>query len=111
VSWQTYEQETTLTSDDLAFDVLAAGIARAGDVPVLIINEPIFVSDGRNSDLRYNLWYPRWAYDQYRALLAEQATTYGWHYLDLWDAVPSALAQKIWNAINEIPAILELPGI
>lgn len=88
VSWQTYTQETILTADDLAFDVLAAGVARAGDVPVLIINEPIFVSDGRNSHLRYNLWYPRWAYDQYRALLAEQATGYGWQYLDFWDAVP-----------------------
>ncbi len=41
----------------------------AGDVPVLIINEPMFISDGQNSDLRYNSFYPRWAYDQFHRLL------------------------------------------
>lgn len=90
VSWQTLATETTLTSDDLAFDVLAAGLQRAGDVPVLIINEPIFISEGENSHLRYNLWYPRWAYDQYRALLAQTMLAAERPYLDLWDAVPAA---------------------
>jgi hypothetical protein len=51
--------------------VLAATLERAGDVPVLLINEPMFISSGQNSDLRYNSFYPRWAYDQYRAMLAE----------------------------------------
>ncbi|MCZ7670394.1 MAG: hypothetical protein M5U34_26160 [Chloroflexi bacterium] len=45
----------------------------AGDVPVLLINEPMFISSGRNSDLRYNAFYPRWAYDQYREMLGETA--------------------------------------
>jgi lysophospholipase L1-like esterase len=71
----------------LAFDVLAAGVARAGEVPLLIVNEPIFISDGRNSDLRYNAWYPRWAYDQYRELLGQRAAAEGWTYLDLWQAI------------------------
>ena len=77
-----------LTGDDLTFDVLRAGLARAGDVPVVLINEPIYVSDGANSDLRYNSFYPRWAYDDYRAQLAALAAAEGWRYLDLWDAIP-----------------------
>ncbi len=88
VSWLDYEQPITLTADQLTFDVLAAGIAAAGDVPLWVINEPMYISDGRNSDLRYNAFYPRWAYDQYRILLAEMATAEGWNYLDLWDAIP-----------------------
>ena len=77
-----------LTADDLAFDVLTAGISRAAEVPVWLINEPMFISDGANSDIRYNAFYPRWAYDQYRQLLADQAAAAGWNYLDLWDAIP-----------------------
>ncbi len=77
----------TLRAEDLAFDVLAAGVAEAGGTPVLIVNEPMFVSHGQNSDLRYNFFYPRWAYDDYRALLAQQAAAHGWDYVDLWDAV------------------------
>jgi hypothetical protein len=76
-----------LSLSDLAFDVLAAGVARAGDIPVLIVNEPMFVSQGQNSDIRYNFFYPRWVYDSYRELLAGQAESNGWPYLDLWQAI------------------------
>jgi hypothetical protein len=75
-----------LLPSQLAFEVLAAGIERAGDVPVLLINEPIFASDGANSELRYNSFYPRWAYDGYRSLLAAEAQAQSWHYVDLWQA-------------------------
>jgi hypothetical protein len=78
---------TNLNTSDLAFDVLAAGVARAGDIPVLIVNEPVFVSQGENSDIRYNFFYPRWVYDAYRELLAEQAESNGWLFLDLWQAI------------------------
>ena len=88
VSWKDLKEPTELNHDLLAFDVLEAGMARAGDVPVLLVNEPMFISSGRNSDLRYNSFYPRWAYDQYRALLARTAAEGGWDYLDLWDAIP-----------------------
>jgi hypothetical protein len=87
-SWLDISARRPLTSDDLAFDVLRAGIARAGDVPLVIINEPIYVSDGANSDVRYNSFYPRWAYDDYREILAAAAAAEGWRYLDLWDAIP-----------------------
>jgi hypothetical protein len=58
-------------------------------VPILIVNEPIFISDGQNSDLRYNAWYPRWAYDSYRELLQKTADIGEWQYLDLWDKIDS----------------------
>ncbi|MCB8945258.1 MAG: SGNH/GDSL hydrolase family protein [Ardenticatenaceae bacterium] len=117
ISWQNFSEPTPLTADSLSFDVLTAGIEMAGDVPVLLVNEPMFISNGRHSDLRYNSFYPRWAYDAYRELLAETAQTNNWHYLDLWDTIPSAeftdspvhltpagnalLAETIMNAIEE----------
>jgi hypothetical protein len=82
------QQPPALQAERLAFDVLAAGLAEAGGVPVLIVNEPMFVSRGQNSHIRYNYFYPRWAYDDYRRLLADMAAARGWKYLDLWDAVP-----------------------
>lgn len=60
----------------------------AGSVPLWIINEPMLISSGKNSNLRYNFFYPRWAYDQYRQLMHTQAHGRGWYYLDLWDIVP-----------------------
>jgi hypothetical protein len=87
VSWQDFKEPVTLTENDLAFDVLGAGLKMVDDVPVLIINEPMFISNGQNSDLRYNSFYPRWAYDQYHALLNDKAMANRWHYLDLWDSI------------------------
>ena len=87
-SWLDVTGPRALTDADLAFDVLAAGIERAGGIPIVIINEPIYISDGENSDLRYNAFYPRWAYEQYRAEMVERASAGGWAYLDLWDAIP-----------------------
>ncbi len=78
-----------LTSDNLALDMLTAGVGVAGSTPMLIINEPIFASSGANSDVRYDSFYPRWAYDEYRALLKQQAHTQHWTYLDLWNTIPA----------------------
>ena len=88
LSWKDVPEPTTLDDELLAFDVLAAGVARAGGIPVLLVNEPMFISHGANSDIRYNSFYPRWAYDQYRALLAARAQENSWDYLDLWDSIP-----------------------
>lgn len=73
--------------DALAFNVLDAGMS-AVPVPTILINEPILISNGLNSDIRYNFFYPRWAYDEYRQLLKEHAAARSWPYLDLWDLVP-----------------------
>ncbi len=87
-SWLDIPTERPLGNTDLTFDLLEAGLSLAGDVPVLLINEPIYISEGANSDIRYNSFYPRWAYDQYRVLLAERAAAAGWALVDLWDALP-----------------------
>jgi hypothetical protein len=87
ISWSVYPEPESFSANDVAFDVVNAGLKLARDVPVLIVNEPIFISSGQNSDLRYNGWYPRWAYNHYRDLLIEQAETHNWHFLDLWDAI------------------------
>ncbi len=64
----------------LALDVIEAGVQLA---PTLVVNEPIYLSAGANSDLRYNHLYPRWAYDSYREAMVSLDVTY----LDLWDFV------------------------
>ena len=81
-------QPPTLQASDLAFDELQAGVQRIGKTPLLIVNEPILISNGKNSDVRYDFFYPRWAYDQYRTLMADQAQAGGWNYVDLWDLLP-----------------------
>lgn len=81
-------QPPHLSESDLAFDILSAGTQMAGDTPLLIVNEPTFISAGKNSDIRYNFFYPRWAYDDYRALLAAQCEQNGWHCVDAWDLIP-----------------------
>jgi hypothetical protein len=73
----------------LLFNVMTAGQDIAGSTPILIVNEPIFIVSGQNSDIRYNDVYPRWAFDQYRAEMAREARQLQWNYLDLWNAVPA----------------------
>jgi hypothetical protein len=79
-----------LDEEQLAFDVLNAGIERAGNIPVLILNEPMFVSQGVNSELRYNFYYPRWAFDDFREMMSEQSEAKKWNYYDFWNAIPAA---------------------
>jgi hypothetical protein len=81
---QLSEELTSLMS----FDILQAGYGIANRVPLLIVNEPIYISKGKNSSVRYNSFYPRWAYDQYRNILATRAQNAGWNYLDVWNIVP-----------------------
>ena len=73
-----------------------------GEIPMLVVNEPIFISDGENSDIRYNFFYPRWAYDEYRQLLAQQSQIDGWDLLDEWNLISP---QEFTNtAIHMTPA-------
>ena len=80
-------QPPTLRETDVRLDLIDAGLRIAGDVPVWIINEPMLISQGINSDIRYNFYYPRWAYDQYRQLMGDTSTTLSWTYYDYWDLV------------------------
>ncbi len=90
----------TSLQGELAFDVLDAGMSIAPNT--ILVNEPMLISDGRNSDIRYNFFYPRWAYDEYRARLAEHAAARNWSYLDLWDLVPATEFTN--SAIHLTPA-------
>lgn len=91
-----------LVSEDLSLDVLEAGFKAAGSTPVLLVNEPIMISSGENSDLRYNFYYPRWAYDDYRSILSSLAGQHDWNYLDLWNLV--AETEYTNSAIHLTPA-------
>lgn len=96
-------QPGALQEADLAFEVLEAGFAAAGGRPVLLVNEPMLISGGENSDLRYNFFYPRWAYDDYREKLAGQAERMGWTYLDVWNLLPDSVNYTN-SAIHLTPA-------
>jgi hypothetical protein len=99
-------QPDQLSSDDLSFDVLEAGILLTGHTPTIIVNQPILIATGPNSDLRYNSYYPRWAYDTYREMMDTEASAQGWTYLDLWDSVPAELFTD--SAIHYSPEGVEL---
>jgi hypothetical protein len=92
----------TLDESQLAFDILEAGLTAAGNIPVVLVNEPMLISSGANSDLRYNFLYPRWAYDDWRLMMEGKAASLGWNYLDLWNLVPTD--QFTNSAIHMTPA-------
>ena len=72
----------------LLLKALDAGHAVAGKIPLVLVNEPIYIATGLHSDVRYNDLYPRWAYDQYRDIIAAQAHSNSWAYLDMWNVIP-----------------------
>jgi hypothetical protein len=72
----------------LLLSAFSAGHDMADSIPVLIVNEPMYIAPGGNTMVRYNDGYPRWAYDQYREAMAARAQSAGWSYLDLWSAIP-----------------------
>jgi hypothetical protein len=82
-------QPIHLQATDLALDIIEAGYSIAAGVPLLLVNEPMFISQGQNSNLRYNFYYPRWAYDDYRQIMQEVSRAHGWQYLDAWNSIPS----------------------
>jgi len=86
----------------LALNMLAEGFNIAGEIPLILVNEPMLISSGNNSDIRYNFFYPRWAYDEYRNIMNEISEENNWQYVDLWDILP---ANEFTNsAIHLTPA-------
>jgi hypothetical protein len=82
-------QPPDLHPEDLSMDILSAGRSMSGNVPILYVNEPIYISGGENSDIRYNFFYPKWAYDHYRQLFAETCQNKSWQCVDEWNLVAS----------------------
>ena len=73
----------------LAFEPIESALRQAGKTQFLLVNEPILVSTGKNSDLRYNFYYPRWAYDRYLAEMEVFTQKHQVDYLNAWNTVPS----------------------
>ncbi len=87
---------------ELDFTPLSTGINLAGETPVWLVNEPILVSRGENNQIRYNFFYPRWAYDAFRDAMRGKAESEGWTFFDLWDVVPEGEFTN--SAIHLTPA-------
>jgi hypothetical protein len=87
---------------DLDFTPLSTGLHLAEETSVWLVNEPILVSRGENNQLRYNFFYPRWAYDAFREAMQGKAEFEGWTYFDLWDIVPEGEFTN--SAIHLAPA-------
>ena len=85
----TFQSREDWSEADLAFWALDAGKQALGNVPLLVVNEPMLISTGKNSEIRYNFYYPRKVYDDYRAWMGEWADGAGVSYLDAWDIVPT----------------------
>ncbi len=77
--------EGALPDGMLNWELLERGLLLAGDTPVIVINEPMLISHGQNSKIRYNYYYPRQAYDAWHESLRERLTENGCELLDLWD--------------------------
>ena len=73
---------------NLAEEIIFNTIAYHPGTDFVLINEPILISTGENSDVQYNYYYPKWAYDHYRSLLQDFTEDHGVEYYDLWDLVP-----------------------
>lgn len=72
----------------MAWEVLDIGKKIAADVPILLINEPMLISDGQNSNIRYNFYYPVEAYDAWRLEFLDRCKTSGWNCQDFWNILP-----------------------
>jgi hypothetical protein len=102
------------------WELLRAGqqMAREANVPLLIINEPMYVGSGPNSDVNYNSFYERALYDRFRAALAAFTQQHAMPYLDLWNSLPPAdfsntslhynldgnraVAQAVWQGLHTL---------
>ncbi|TVR22794.1 MAG: hypothetical protein EA396_05250 [Anaerolineaceae bacterium] len=89
IAWGGFDAPTDDIAAALALDLVAAIAERVAPVDLLIVNQPIFIADGLHSDMRYNAWYPRWAYDAYREALTVAVAALDGGYIDLWDAIPA----------------------
>ncbi len=77
--------EGPLPDEMLNWELLEKGLAMAGDTPVVVINEPMLISSGENSKIRYNYYYPREAYDAWHEALITRIAENGGDLLDLMD--------------------------
>ena len=72
------------------WDFLGIGqqIADKAGVPLLMINEPIYIGGGQYSDINYDEFYQRAGYDQFRVVIADYVKQHHIWYDDIWNLVP-----------------------
>lgn len=70
---------------------MEAGCRAAGarGAVILFVNRPILIGESGTSTINYNALYSRALYDRYREALATYMESWGWWYIDLWDAIPA----------------------
>ncbi len=90
-----------LPVEQMLYQALPAAKDMLGDIPLLVVNEPIMISRGVNSEIRYNFFYPRWAYDQYRQELNNTAQKSEIPLVDAWDWIA---AQQFTNSAIHMTA-------
>ncbi len=74
--------------DTAGFSIINAIIERAGGVPVVVINVPIFITPFEEANPGYyNFFSAREVYNEYRDMMAAAAEEYHWNYIDLWQAI------------------------
>jgi hypothetical protein len=80
----------TLNPAKVSLDQVKDFYKIAGSVPVILVNEPTeVIKNVPNSNIYYNVYFPRWIYDQYRQYLSEAAVQNHWTYFDLWNIFPA----------------------
>jgi len=77
-----------MKKNQLAIDIISQTIRHHKGIRFIVINEPILISQGINSDIRYNFYYPRWAFDQYREIMQAEMDESGIKYYDFWNLIP-----------------------
>ena len=79
-----------IQNGDLSTNVIHNGISGIPGTNFIVVNEPILISTGENSGIRYNFYFPRWAYDEYRNIIKKDFRKDGIKYYDFWDLVPES---------------------
>lgn len=92
-------EEARYTDDHPGFETmpnetwqfLRTGCRRAleGGAQMLVVNEPMVIGSGPNSDVNYNIQYERALYDRYHEALGEFIAECRIGYADLWDVIPA----------------------
>lgn len=94
----------SLPKEEMLYQAIPTAQDILGDIPLYLVNEPIMISSGENSDLRYNFFYPRWAYDDYRSTLEVVARENNLPLIDAWDWVD---ARQFTNSAIHMNATAE----
>ncbi len=77
-----------LPNDTWQFLLIGKAMAERVGAHLLLVNEPMFIGTGANSDTNYNELIARGMYDHYRAALTDFVRVNSIPFADLWDAIP-----------------------